>query len=640
MSQVPTSHEDEEQLLQRYKEERAKRLTKVGRGQHIDTRSEDIKDLARDPWVDYSDPLIQNPPLKDGSRVKFLISGAGHNGLLFACRLAEAGFSGSDIVCVDIAGGFGGTWYWNRYPGLMCDVEGYCYLPLLEETGYVPKHKYSFGAEIRAQNERAAKHFGIQGQFCTKIESQIWDDDRKIWVVSMTRTLGEGTKPQTITVFAEFIFIAGGTLNIPKVPKLPGWEELRNSKRVFHSARWDYDYTGGNQEQQDLVKLKDKTVAIIGTGATAVQIVPELAKWAKHVYVIQRTPSYCGYRGNRLTNKEHFKNLSKEKGWQSDRRLNFNAWVTNNPEGYGPNLVDDGWTHTPAGCGLLGSSKKIVGPHEIKEHIEEIHKIDRPRTDLLRKRIDDMVKDKDTAEMLKPWYGSWCKRPTFHDDYLEAFNQSNVTLVDTDGKGLEAFSKNGFIFGGQEYEIDALILATGFTSGGGLDPAEKLGAVIKGHNGESISHKFDTTKNPPIYGVAITDFPNLFGYFSSGAAASWNMTSIYDIVAKFTAQVIKKAHKLAKDGERVLVQANPAVEEKWGNETARAAAWYTALENCTPSYFNFEGESLARPVEDKEKLRKARLAGWAAGPVDYQKRLEAHAAKPDLEGFDVTVLAI
>ena len=110
MSQVPTSHDDEEQLLQRYKEERAKRLTKVGRGQHIDTRSEDIKDLARDPWVDYSDPLIQNPPLKDGSSVKFLISGAGHNGLLFACRLAEAGFSGSDIVCVDIAGGFGGTW--------------------------------------------------------------------------------------------------------------------------------------------------------------------------------------------------------------------------------------------------------------------------------------------------------------------------------------------------------------------------------------------------------------------------------------------------------------------------------------------------------------------------------------------------
>jgi len=279
------------------------------------------------------------------------------------------------------------------------------------------------------------------------------------------------------------------------------------------------------------------------------------------VYVVQRTPSYCGYRGNRLTNKDNFEDLSKEKGWQRDRRLNFNAWVSNNPEGYGPNLVDDGWTHTPAGSGLLGSSKKIVGPLEVEEHIKDIHKIDRPRTDLLRKRIDDMVKDKDTAEKLKPWYGSWCKRPTFHDDYLKSFNKPNVTLVDTDGKGLDAFSKNGFILAGQEYEIDALVLATGFVSGQNLSPAEKLGAMIKGHNGETISHKFDTTKNPPVYGIAMTDFPNLFSYFSRGSRASWNITLIYDLVAKNTAQVIRKAHVLAKDGERVIVKANSEVEE-------------------------------------------------------------------------------
>jgi cation diffusion facilitator CzcD-associated flavoprotein CzcO len=221
----------------------------------------------------------------------------------------------------------------------MCDVEGYIYLPLLEETGYVPKHKYSYGAEIRGQNERAAKHFGIQGQFCTKIESQTWDDDRKVWVVTMTRTLGENAEPERITVFAEFVIIAGGVLNVPKIPKLPGWQAFRKNVHVFHSARWDYDYTGGNQERPDLHNLKDKTVAIIGTGATSVQIVPELAKWAKRVYVIQRTPSYCGYRGNRLTDNEHFKALSKEQGWQSKRRLNFNAWVTGNPDGYGPNLV-------------------------------------------------------------------------------------------------------------------------------------------------------------------------------------------------------------------------------------------------------------------------------------------------------------
>ncbi|EDU47043.1 Pyr-redox-3 multi-domain protein [Pyrenophora tritici-repentis] len=640
MTQVPITHDEMDELIQRYEKEREKRLNKAGLSQYIDVRSEEIQDLAKDPWVDYNDPRIRNPPLKDGSSIKFLISGAGHNGILLGCRLVEAGFSGSDVVCVDIAGGFGGTWYWNRYPGLMCDVESYCYLPLLEETGYIPKHKYSFGAEIRGQNERAAKHFGIQGQFCTKIESQIWDHDEKVWVVTMTRTFGENTKPETITVFADFVMLAGGILNIPKIPKLPGWQEFRNNKRVFHSARWDYDYTGGNQEQPDLVKLKDKTVAIIGTGATALQIVPELAKWAKHLYVIQRTPSYCGYRGNRLTDIEHFKSLSKEKGWQNSRRLNFNSWITNNPGKYGPNLVNDGWTHTPAGAAVLGSNKSVVGPQAIGEHIKYFQTLDRPRTDLLRKRVDDVVKDKDTAEKLKPWYGSWCKRPAFHDDYLEAFNQSNVTLIDTDGKGLEAFSENGFVFGGQEYEIDALILATGFTVSIDLDASERLSAVIKGDNGETMSRKFQTARNPPIFGVAMTNFPNLFGYLGPGSAGSWNFTSVYDAQAKYIAQVLKKAHMLSKDGQKVFIEVDPVSEETWGNEIAKHATWFSILQTCTPGYFTSEGEIRATEEEGMEKmLRKARFAVWGPGIVDYQERLEASAAKPGIEHFDVSVLA-
>jgi len=429
----------------------------------------------------------------------------------------------------------------------MCDIESYCYLPLLEETGYVPKHKYSFGAEIRSQNERASKYYGIQGQFCTKIESKIWDEDKKVWVVRMTRNLGENDKPESFTVFAEFVIVAAGVLNIPKIPKLPGWEIFRDKKHVFHSSRWDYNYTGGTQERPDLVKLKDKTVAIIGTGATSVQIVPELAKWAKQVYVVQRTPSYCGYRGNRLTDEEHFKALSKEEGWQRNRRLNFNTWTTNNPAAFELNLVDDGWTHTPAGAGLLGSSRKIIEPKDIEEHIKYLHKIDRPRTDLLRKRIDEVVKDKDTAEKLKPWYGSWCKRPTFHDDYLEAFNQPNVTLIDTDGKGVEAFSESGLVIGGTNYEVDALVLATGFISGGNADPSEKLGA-IKGNNGKTISDKFRTAENPPLFGLAMTDFPNLFGHFNRGAPGAWNFTSVYDMIAKHVAHVLRQAHAHAKAG--------------------------------------------------------------------------------------------
>ncbi|EUC43525.1 hypothetical protein COCMIDRAFT_38526 [Bipolaris oryzae ATCC 44560] len=567
-----------------------------------------LQDLAKDPWVNWNDPKIQNPPLKDGGSVKFLINGAGHYGLLYACRLVEAGFSAKDIVCVDIAGGFGGTWYWNRYPGLMCDVESYIYLPLLEETGYMPKYTYSYGAEIRGQNERAAQHFGIQGQFCTRIESQIWDDDKKVWVVQLTRTVDANAKTEQLTVFADFVIVGGGVLNIPKVSKPPGWEDFRAKKTVFHSARWDYTYTGGNQEQPDLVNLKDKTVAIIGTGATSVQIIPELAKWAKHLYVVQRIPAYSGWRGNRLTDEEHFKDLSKEKGWQRARRLNYNAWVSNNPEGYGPNLVNDGWTHTPAGEGFLGSTRRIVGPYETEEYIRELHRIDRPRTEALRKRIDDVVKDKDTAEKLKPWYGSWCKRPTFHDDYLETFNQPNVTLIDTDGKGLQAFSENGLVFDGQEYKIDALVLATEFAVTFNGD----------GRNGQTMSQKAETTRNAPLFGIAVSGFPNLFSFFSRGNGTSWNLTSMYDSMATYVAAELKKAHMQVEEGKKVIIEATPEAEDKWGDEMAKRAALYSALGACTPTYFT---------------------GGWAAGPVAYQEKLESLAAKSEIEGFKVSVAA-
>ena len=531
--------------------------------------------------------------------------------------------------------------YWNRYPGLMCDVESYIYLPLLEETGYMPKHKYSFGAEIRGQNERAAKHFGIQGQFCTRIESQIWEDDKKVWVVQLTRTVDANAKTESLTVFADFVIVGGGVLNIPKIPKLPGWEEFRNKKRVFHSARWDYAYTGGHQAKPDLVNLKDKTVAIVGTGATSVQIIPELAKWAKHLYVVQRTPSYCGYRGNHLTDEKHFKDLSKEKGWQRARQLNYNAWVTNNPGGYGPNLVNDGWTHTPAGEGILGSNRRTVGPYETEEYIRELHRIDRPRTEALRKRIDDVVKDKDTAEKLKPWYGSWCKRPTFHDDYLEAFNQPNVTLIDTDGKGLQGFSENGILFDGQEYEIDALILATGFTQVTNGDVSQKIDAVIQGCNGQTMSCKVETVGNPPLFGIALSGFPNLFSYFSLGGGASWNMTSVYDMMARYLASTLKKAHMQVEDGKRVIVEATPEAEDKWGDEVAKRAALYSALGACTPTYFTGGFEALkAQKTQSKEDLvRKARTAGWGAGPVAYQEKLESLAAKSEIEGFKVSVTA-
>jgi len=523
----------------------------------------------------------------------------------------------------------------------MCDVEGYCYVPFLEETGYRPRHRYSYGHEIRSQIERSADHFGIRGQFCTRIDSKIWDENKKLWIVTMTRTIGDPSMSETFTVTSEFVIIAGGPFRFPKIPKLPGWNEFYRKKYAFHSARWDYNYTGGTQEKPDLVKLRGKRVAIIGTGATAIQIVPELAKWAEHVYVVQRTPSYVGVRNQTETDPEHWANITREKGWQEKRRITFDAYVSNS-EGYGPDVIDDGWTHTPAGSGFLGSKSKIVALNEVEEHIKELHELDFPRTELLRKRVDEIVEDEGTAEKLKAWYGSWCKRPSFHDEYLQAFNKPNVTLIDTDGKGLDGFTENGVLFKGIEYEIDALILATGFTFGMSLDPSEKLAATIKGRNGLSMKDYWHSADSGTLLGVALPGFPNVFSYFGRGSGATWNFTSVVETQAALITSIMKQAQKQAGPGQRVVIEASKEGESQYGQEVAKRTTWFSVMPTCTPGYFNGEGAAAFEgqvPKTEEQLVNEGKKMAWGTGPMDYKEMTEDYAARGDLKGFTIEVVA-
>ncbi|KAM0229905.1 hypothetical protein ACHAPO_009627 [Fusarium lateritium] len=630
-----------ELLRKKYELERAKRLKKEGNSQYIDARSENLQNINKDSWVDYNDARVKSPPLKDGDNIKFLIAGAGINGVVDAGRLIEAGFDKKDVVCVDVAGGFGGVWYYNRYPGAMCDVESYCYVPFLEETGYQPRHRYSYGHEIRGQIERSADHFGIQGQFCTKIDSTNWDENKKFWVVTMTRTVGQPAKSETFTVTSEFVILAGGSFPFLKVPKLHGWEAFCNKKHVFHSARWDYDYTGGTQEKPDLVKLRGKRVAIIGTGATGIQIVPELAKWADHVYVVQRTPSYVGVRNQTEVDAEAWAALTSEKGWQAKRRMNFDAYVSNS-KGYGPDVINDGWTNTPASSGFLGSKSKVVAPNEVEQHIKDMYELDFPRTELLRKRVDEIVEDPGTAEKLKAWYGTWCKRPSFHDDYLPAFNRSNVTLVDTDGKGLDGLTENGIISNGIEYEIDALILATGFTMGMTMDPSEKSSLTIKGRNGHNMKDYWHSPAAGTLLGLALPGFPNMFSYLGRGGGATWNYTSTLDTQAALIVSIVKQAQKQKGPNQKVVIEASQEGERNYGLEVAKTMNWYSVVPTCTPGYFNNEGAAAfakTQPKTEEQLINEGKKMPWGAGPVDYKEMTQDYAAQGNLEGFTVEVVA-
>jgi len=370
--------------------------------------------------------VFSREPLTD--EVDVAIIGAGFGGLLTGARLRQQGVE--NIRLIDKAAEVGGTWYWNRYPGIACDVESYVYIPLLEEVGYTPTEKYAKGDEIFAHCRRIADHYDLYRNAClqTEVTEVRWDAAIARWIVSTEH--GDEIR-------ARFVSMANGYLQKPKLPGIEGILEFRG--HAFHTSRWDYDYTGA-----ELANLSDKRVGIIGTGATAIQCVPHLARSVKHLSVFQRTPSTVDVRGNRPTDPEWSADLKD--GWQRLRIENFQLLTAGGEAD--EDLVNDAWTSIV--------QKLFVMRQELADFtkMEEI-----------RGRVDSIVTDRATAEALKPWYGYFCKRPCFHDEYLQTFNRDNVTLVDTRGRGVERITEGGVVVDGAEHLLDCLIFATGFEVG-------------------------------------------------------------------------------------------------------------------------------------------------------------------------------
>lgn len=398
----------------KYAQERAKRVRPDGTAQYLDlsTASPISKAFTADSWISYPSLSRTRPTLLPSQATQFLILGAGYGGLLFAVRLLQAGFPASSIRIVDAAGGFGGTWYWNRYPGLTCDVESYIYMPLLEEMGYIPKQRYASGEELRGYAELIAEKYDLcdKASFATEVRGMSWDDDDKRWRVQLRRRWSaEEGYTEDLCVTAQFVISTSGLLHFPQLPQLEGLGDFGG--RSFHTSRWDYAYTGGSPEVPDLTKLKDKRVGIIGTGATAIQVVPELAKWSKHLTVFQRTPSAVDRRDNRPTDPETWtKDVATGKGWQRKRNDNFNANVTGLYDRPEVNIVDDAWSNMLSySASVGGPAKGIVTIEKVPGHIQALHAADLARSERVRARVDEMVRDKDVAKSLKAWYRK-CER--------------------------------------------------------------------------------------------------------------------------------------------------------------------------------------------------------------------------------------
>ncbi|KAK1622222.1 cyclohexanone monooxygenase [Colletotrichum phormii] len=623
-------------LNKKYTEEKEKRQRSDGNAQYIEMETDaQFSKLAQDPWVDHEELNAQSPSLKDGDDVKFVILGAGYGGLLFAIRFIQAGFKPEDIRLIDAAGGFGGTWYWNRYPGLMCDVESYTYMPLLEETGYIPKHRYSYGNELRAHANRMAETWDLTDKavFRSQIKSNEWDENSKRWIVVIEQVRGPNKSPITMTVRSQFVVLANGVLNHPKAAK--NLEAFEGD--MFHTARWNYNVTGGNTEDLENVQLtglEGKRVGIIGTGATAIQLVPQLAKWANELYVFQRTPSSVDERGQRPTDPEEWKKIADGPGWQKRRLENFNIFVSGGEAE--ENLVDDGWTKLKTYKGLVGAPhEKPLGLEDIAAHIGGLLALDAPRSERVRRRVEEIVKDKSVAEALKPWYPAWCKRPTFHDDYLPAFNLPNIHLVDTNGKGVDHATKNSLVVDGVDYPLDVIVLSTGYRPPAAdmAEPSSRSNMTIKGRNGELLSEKWSGKGPSTLHGVLTNGFPNLFltGPLQIGTTA--NFAYAQDVLSQHCAYILVEAMKRAgKSTSEVVIESTFEGEEAYVGLIMQHAAWFSSLSICTPSYMNNEGEKA--PPEAQMKL--ARGAPFPHGMNAYVRFLEDWRANGMMNGVEVT----
>ncbi|KAJ6005147.1 hypothetical protein N7451_003091 [Penicillium sp. IBT 35674x] len=624
---LPISPED---ILKKYQDERNKRLREDGLSQYLDpATTARLKAFQADPWVTEE---TLNPGLdrvESGDRFTVVIIGAGFGGLLFAVRLLEAGIR--DWVMIDSAGGFGGTWYWNRYPGLMCDVESYIYMPLLEEMDYVPRHKYSQGRELRAYAESIAEKYGLHNKaiFQVKAETMSWDEQYSEWVVNL-QTVNKN-RPENLVIRSQAIISSTGILNAPKMPDLPGINDFGGQS--FHTSRWAYQYTGGSPTCPDLTQLQDKRVGIIGTGATAIQCIPELAKWAKQLVVFQRTPSAVDARNNRVTDTKWFDREVRAtgRGWQRRRCANFNAHVSN--QQMTQDLVDDEWTRMRTFSIIVGTPTEIS---DIPSYIQSVHALDIPRQERIRKRVDQVVRDPVTAEKLKPWYSGWCKRPCFHDEYLPTFNRPNVTLVDTNGKGLDSISKAGPVVAGTEYPVDILIYSTGFFTPTGDSPAARAGAKIYGRGGISLDDQWAQGVTT-LHGITTDNFPNLFFPGPNQAAASANQVYVLDELSEHIVYVLSEAMKIVGNG-RFLVEANRQAMEEWTKEVISRAAAFAAMNGCTPSYLNLEGGAdKARTPE--QQLKGVRGVMWGQGIASYVKRLEQWRSSGSLDGLGIQTAA-
>ena len=594
------TEEDRRAIRERYAAERDKRLRPDGNEQYVEPSGR-FANLLDDTYVQ------PQPRESLDTDVHVLVVGAGFAGLVTGARLKQAGIE--DVRLIDKAGDVGGVWYWNRYPGAMCDTAAMIYLPLMEEVGTVPSAKYVPAPEIHAHAKRIATVFGLYDKalLSTGIVSIDWDEASSRYVVRTDR--GD-------TLRARYVCMGTGPLHRPKLPGIPGLQSFRG--HAFHTSRWDWAYTGGDPTGALMTGLADKRVGIIGTGATAVQCIPHLSRAAKELYVFQRTPSAIDARNNHPIDPEWFAGL--EPGWQRKWMMNFTTLQT---MGFADeDLVMDGWTD----ISLRIRDRMIeiikaggeMGPETLLKAYEDS---DDEKMSEIRDRVDSIIVDPRAAAALKPWYRQLCKRPCFHDEYLQSFNNPNTHLVDTDGKGVERIDETGAWVGGIHHELDCIVIASGFEVG--TSYSRRSGYDVTGRGGQRLSDYWADGMRS-LHGMNVHGFPNLFVLGFAQAA-----NQIANVPQNYVENGLAIAAIMAHADARGAVQVEPtkAAEDAWIDFITSVTRGIRGGMDCTPGYYNNEGREMGR----REQMNSS---GHPGGPIAFFQHLEQWRSTGEFEGLE------
>ena len=599
MTEIKTTIDfDPDALRDKYRSERDKRIRSDGNEQYLEATGS-FSHFSKD---NRGGKVVEREPRS--SEVDVVVIGGGFGGLIAGARLKNAGID--DVLLIEKGADFGGTWYWNQYPGARCDVESYIYLPLLEEVDKIPTEKYASAPEIQEHACAIARKFGLDknAYFQTEVKTLRWDIEANRWIVNTDRQ---------DEIKARFIIMASGPLHKLKLPGIAGIDSFTG--HMFHTSRWDYDYTGGSPKDP-LTGLADKRVAVIGTGATAIQCVSHLGKASKHLYVFQRTPSSVDFRGNRPTDSEWVEAL--EPGWHKERMENFNNLVSGVPQEV--DLVDDCWTD------LIGNIADMYRRGAVQPEMDLLEVLEMAnfeKMESIRKRVEENIEDPKIAEALKPWYALFCKRPCFDDEYLPTFNRENVDLIDTGGLGVDEITAKGVVVAEKEYEVDCIIFATGFEVGTGYE--RRAGCQVIGEDGRTLTEKWDDKGVSTLHGLQTRGYPNYFMLSPNQGAFTVNFPHLLEEAATNAVHIIK--HMFSNDYSMVDVEEE--AEEQWVQTIIQKARGPIGAgpgsTECTPGYYNNEGHL-------NEKSRQG--APYGGGSIEFFHLMEKWRESGDFKGLE------